>query len=88
MDQEIELETLRNRVREMVWARLVRLARQKEPAISQSFLFRKNQLAGVRFRSGLFHADWFYDSRIIQFFWGDQCIDQLTVAPGNDRRAA
>lgn len=88
MSRKIDLEHLIIRVREMAIARLERFSRSPDLSFTQSFLFRNDRLAGVRIRSGLFRADWFYDESVIRFFRGDHQIDQLPVTPGNDQQAA
>ena len=60
-------------------------------SISRSFLFNDNRLSGVRFRAGLFYADWQYDDTTIKFFRDGRLIDELPATgalPEPTRRAA
>lgn len=48
-------------------------------SISRSFLFNDNRLSGVRYRAGMFYADWKYGDAMVKFFRDGRQIDEQPV---------
>ena len=77
MSEVPDTETL-NSVSLIATRRLSRFA-IGDSSVSRSFLFADNRLTGVRFRAGVFFADWLYGEDNVRFFRGDRQIDDIVL---------
>ena len=65
-------------IREMAHQRLRRLDRS-DGSPAESYVFKNDRFCGIRFRQGLFFAQWMLADELIEFFREDQLIDQIRL---------
>ena len=73
-------------IREIAYQRLERFARNSDVP-SESFVFKDDHLIGIRYRIGIFHAQWLHGDDTIEFFRAGKLIDQIRLG-SSLRRAA
>ena len=56
--------------------------------VEHSFLFQNNRFRGIRFSSGPFSAEWFFDQTFISLSANDELIEQISLPDEQVQRAA